>query len=132
MSEPIINPIFFYIADALSGLRILFFISGAFMFIFLFAAWFTYNLPENKKIIILFGSALIFVGVLIPSKKTCYKMAIAKYITPNNIDAITEYIDDVTTSLNDSTKDTIKELMDYTSDFIYNVRNNEKVSEEDE
>lgn len=128
MFEPIINPIFFYIADVSAGFRILFFIVGALAFVFLFIAWFIYSLPKNKNIIAILGSILIFIGILIPSKNTCYKMAIAKYITPHNIDAITEYIDDIATSLNEGTKDTIKEIMECTTEFVYNIRNNEKLS----
>lgn len=56
-------------------------------------------------------------------------MALAKFATPQNIQAITEYAGDTASNINDSVSDIIKDIMDYSVDRIYDIRNNQKVGD---
>ena len=61
-----------------------------------------------------------------PSKNAIYQMIAAKAITPNNIKIVSDYVGDTVTNVSDNLTDAIKDIMDYSVDRIYNVRNNEK------
>lgn len=64
-----------------------------------------------------------------PSKNAIYQMIVAKAITPNNIKIASDYINDTATNVSDNLTDAIKDIMDYSVDRIYNVRNNEKAGD---
>lgn len=56
-------------------------------------------------------------------------MAAAKTITPNNIKTVTDYVNDTATNVSGNLTEAIKDIMDYSVDRIYNVRNNEKAGD---
>lgn len=97
MNNPIINPVLFYLADTAGGLKFLFIIISILLLFISFIFFMEKGLCKKYCI----GSAilLIILGILIPSKETCYKMAIAKYVTPHNIEIVSEYVNDVASSV---------------------------------
>lgn len=102
--KPMINPWLFYLTDVLCNLKFVFviFFSVSLLLYLLIGfvtasdigekpEWFT---RKNAILLII----PIIIGLLIPEEKTVYKMLIASYTTPNNI----EYV-----------KETGKDLVDY-------------------
>lgn len=138
MNTPIISPWFFYfagIADAL-GISLIIFGGIAILIstIILCGSLGDDDLTSSvKKSIkgIIIGVVIIILGIFCPSEDTCYKMALAKFATPQNIQAITEYAGDTASNINDSVSDIIKDIMDYSVDRIYDVRNNQKVGDDE-
>lgn len=132
MSEPIIEPILFYLIDVSDSFKILFYVSGIITLIVSAIVFLSTDckVPKNIKPYIISSIVLIVFGALTPSKETCYKMGAAKYVTPQNIEIVSKYIDDIASDINEGIKDTTREIMGYTSDFIYNIRNNEKLNNE--
>lgn len=104
MMKPIINPWLFYLTDVLSGIKwllIVFFALALFIYLLAFSFYVLdmQELPDWHKLKnIVFLVIPIIIGLLIPEEKTVYKMLIASYTTPNNI----EYV-----------KETGKDLVDY-------------------
>lgn len=134
MSSPIVNPAFFYLAEAASEFKILFYALGILTPIISAIVYLSTDCetPKNIKLYVISGIVLIIFGALTPSKETCYKMGIAKYVTPQNINVVSKYIDEMALSLSEGAKDTIKEIMDYTTDFVYDIRNNERSDTEED
>ena len=104
MMKPIINPWLFYLTDVLSGIKwllVVFFALALFLYLLAFSFYVLdmQELPDWHKLKnIVFLVIPIIIGLLIPEEKTVYKMLIASYTTPNNI----EYV-----------KETGKDLVDY-------------------
>lgn len=104
MMKPIINPWLFYLTDVLSGIKwllVVFFAVALFVYLFGLCIYLLdmQELPDWHKLKnIVFLVIPIIIGLLIPEEKTVYKMLIASYTTPNNI----EYV-----------KETGKDLVDY-------------------
>lgn len=104
MMKPIINPWLFYFIDVLSGIKwllVVFFALALFIYLLAFSFYVLdmQELPDWHKLKnIVFLVIPIIIGLLIPEEKTVYKMLIASYTTPNNI----EYV-----------KETGKDLVDY-------------------
>lgn len=102
--KPIINPWLFYLTDVLSGIKwllVVFFAVALFVYLFAFCFYFLdmNELPDWFKLKnTVFLVIPIIIGLLIPTENTVYKMLIASYTTPNNI----EYV-----------KETGKDLVDY-------------------
>lgn len=138
MNTPIINPWFLYAADVFDILRWVFVILGCIILLGCVAMFFTAldfdDVKSAKKTIkgIVAGIVIVILGVCCPSKDTCYKMALAKFATPQNIQAITEYVGDTASDVSDNVSNAIKDIMDYSVDRIYDVRNNQKVSNDAE
>ena len=130
MNIPIINPIWFYLVDVIPRV-------GAFLGFFGFGlgVYGVIIFVQNDKCISVFkkflisGIVVFVVGVLFPSKDACYQMIAAKMITPNNIKIVSDYVSDTATNVSDNLTGAIKDIMDYSVDRIYNVRNNEKVGD---
>lgn len=130
MDTPIISPVWFYLVDVLPRV-------GAFLGFFGVGLGVTglIILAQDEKYISTFkkflisGIVVFVVGVLFPSKDACYQMIAAKAITPNNIRTVTDYVNDTATNVSDNLMNAIKDIMDYSVDRIYSVRNNEKASD---
>lgn len=126
MDNPIVNPIWFYLADTIPNIRYVFIAVGFCLFIL------SIGQIDNNKVfrkIVVSGFLALVVGVIIPSQETLYKMVAAKMITPNNIQTVSDYVNDTATNVSDNLTDAIKDIMDYSVDRIYNVRNNEKAGD---
>jgi hypothetical protein len=137
MNTPIISPWFFYFAGIADALGISLIIFGC-IAILISTIILCVSLDDNetsfvKKSIkgIIIGVVIIILGIFCPSEDTCYKMALAKFATPQNIQAITKYAGDTTSNINDSVSDIIKDIMDYSVDRIYDIRNNQKVGDDE-
>lgn len=136
MNTPIISPWFFYFAGIADGLGITLMVFGG-IAILISTIVLCGSLGDDdltsfvKKSIkgIIVGVVIIILGIFCPSEDTCYKMALAKFATPQNIQAITEYAGDTASNINDSVSDIIKDIMDYSVDRIYDIRNNQKVGD---
>lgn len=129
MDSPIINPIYFYLIDVIPVLGGFITIVGICLCIYGIILLFS-NI--NKLIVkkwIISGIVIMVVGILFPSKNACYQMVAAKAITPSNIKIVTDYVNDTATNVSDSLTNAIKDIMDYSVDRIYNVRNNEKAGD---
>lgn len=136
MNTPIISPWFFYFAGIANALGAVLIASGI-IAILLSIIILCISLDENvtdsvKKSIrgIIIGAVIIILGIFCPSEDTCYKMALAKFATPQNIQIITEYVGDTTSNVTDGVSDAIKDIMDYSVDRIYDIRNNQKVGDD--
>ena len=137
MNTPIISPWFFYFARLADTLGIGLIIFGC-IAILISILVLCSSLDDNetsfvKKSVkgIIIGVVIIILGIFCPSEDTCYKMALAKFATPQNIQAITEYVGDTTSNVSDSVSDAIKDIMDYSVDRIYDIRNNQKVGDDE-
>ena len=136
MNTPIISPWFFYFAGIADTLRISLSIFGGIVILISTIILFN-SLGEDdstsfvKKSIkgIIIGVVIIILGIFFPSEDTCYKMALAKFATPQNIQTITEYVDDTASDVSDNVSNAIKDIMDYSVDRIYDIRNNQKVGD---
>lgn len=131
MNTPIISPWFFYfarIADTL-GISLSIF-GGIVILISTIVLCDSVNADETgfvKKSIkgIIIGIVIIILGIFCPSEDTCYKMMLAKFATPQNIQTVTKYAGDTASDVSDA----IKDIMDYSVDRIYDIRNNQKVGD---
>ena len=126
MDNPIVNPIWFYLADTIPNIRYVFIAVGFCLFIL------SIGQIDNNKVfrkIVVSGFLALVVGAIIPSQETLYKMVAAKMITPNNIQTVSDYVNDTATNVSDNLTDAIKDIMDYSVDRIYSVRNNEKADD---
>ena len=137
MNTPIISPWFFYFARLTDTLGIGLIIFGC-IAILISILVLCSSLDDNetsfvKKSVkgIIIGVVIIILGIFCPSEDTCYKMALAKFATPQNIQAITGYVGDTTSNVSDSVSDAIKDIMDYSVDRIYDIRNNQKVGDDE-
>ena len=137
MNTPIISPWFFYFARLTDTLGIGLIIFGC-IAILISIIVLCSSLDDNgtsfvKKSVkcIIIGVVIIILGIFCPSEDTCYKMALAKFATPQNIQAITGYVGDTTSNVSDSVSDAIKDIMDYSVDRIYDIRNNQKVGDDE-
>lgn len=135
MNTPIISPWFFYFAGIANALGIGLIIFGCMAILFSILIL-CVSLDDNdtgfvKKSIkgIIIGAVIIILGIFCPSEDTCYKMALAKFATPQNIQIITEYVGDTASNVTDGVSDAIKDIMDYSVDRIYDIRNNQKVGD---
>lgn len=133
MDTPIISPVWFYLADAVPSLGVfLGLLGGGLCFVGL--AFFMANegtkedINRCKKCLIP-GLIVFFLSFMTPSKDTIYQMIAAKAITPNNIKTVSDYVSDTATNVSNNLTDAIKDIMDYSVDRIYNVRNNEKAGD---
>lgn len=138
MNTPIISPWFFYFAGIADALRISLIFFGCIAVIFstviLCSSLDDRETNFVKKSIkgIIIGTVITTLGLFCPSEDTCYKIALAKYATPQNIQIITEYVEDTTSNVTDGVNDAIKDILDYSVDRLYDVRNNQKVDDSTE
>lgn len=136
MNTPIISPWFFYFAGIANALGTFLIVSGL-IAILLSIIILCISLNDNetdfvKKSIrgIIISAVIIILGILCPSEDTCYKMALAKFATPQNTQTVTEYVGDTASNVSDSVSDAVKDIMDYSVDRIYDIRNNQKVGDD--
>lgn len=89
------------------------------------------NLAKPSVRCIIIGIVITALGLFCPSEDTCYKIALAKYATPQNIQTVTEYVNGTATNVSDNVTEAIKDIMDYSVDRIYDIRNNQKVGDDE-
>lgn len=130
MNTPIISPWFFYFAGIADGLGITLMVFGCMaVLVSTIILWVSSDdeIDFAKKSIkgIIIGVVIVILGVFCPSEDTCYKMMLAKFATPQNIQTVTKYAGDTASDVSDA----IKDIMDYSVDRIYDIRNNQKVGD---
>ena len=121
-----INPIWFYLMNVSTGLQALFIVGGAsaFLTIIIIPIWVNDNdvdiadMDDNEKKtmgifkkIIVAGIISLFIGILIPPKKTCIEMMIASQVTHENVSA---------------TKEEIYKIIDYITDKVNGEESEDK------
>lgn len=133
MDNPIVNPIWFYLADIIPSLGVFLGLLGGGLCIvgltFLMTSEITKEDINRCKKCLVPGLIVLLLSFMTPSKDTIYQMVAAKAITPNNIKIVSDYVSDTATNVSDNLTDTIKDIMNYSVDRIYNVRNNEKAGD---
>ena len=131
MDSPIVNPVWFYLVDILPrvGAFLGFFGFGLGVIGVIILAQDDKSSISTFKKFLISGIVVFIIGVLFPSKDACYQMIAAKAITPNNIKIVTDYVNDTATNVSDNLTNAIKDIMDYSVDRIYSVRNNEKAGD---
>ena len=133
MDTPIISPVWFYLADAIPSLGVFVGLLGGGLCIvgltFLMTSEITKEDINRCKKCLIPGLIVLLLSFMTPSKDTIYQMIAAKAITPNNIKIVSDYVSDTAASVSDNLTDAIKDIMDYSVDRIYNVRNNEKAGD---
>lgn len=134
MDIPIISPWFFYFAGIADTLRFSLIAFGCIVILLATILLCSTlddrgsNLVKPSIKCIIIGIVITLFGLFCPSENTCYKIALARYATPQNIQAITEYVEDTTSNVTDGVSDAIKDIVDYSVDRIYDIRNNQKVN----
>lgn len=114
-----INPIWFYLMNVSTGIKMFLWILGGVTLgvcVIAFISWvsdeyvdFTDLEDDEKKTIKIFKKIIIagiislFIGILVPSKEACIEMMIASQVTHENVTA---------------TKEEIYEIVDYVTDKV--------------
>lgn len=133
MDNPIISPVWFYLADTIPSLGVFLRVLGGglcLVWLTLFVTSETTQEDINRcKKCLIPGLIVLLLSFMIPSKDAIYQMVAAKAITPNNIKIVSDYVGDTATNVSDNLTNAIKDIIDYSVDRIYNVRNNEKASD---
>lgn len=133
MNTPIVSPVWFYLADAIPSLGVFLGILGGGLcivgLVFLTASETTKEDINRCKKCLIPGLVVLLLSFMTPSKDAIYQMIAAKAITPNNIKIVSDYVSDTAANVSDNLTNAIKDIMDYSVDRIYNVRNNERADD---
>lgn len=148
-SEPIINPWLFYLADLVSALKVTLIILsiglviGSLLYL---CMWYENNefKPDSEKNIKLRKTWLkdakmclisviitFIVGMIVPTKKTIYAMAIASALTPDTVQLIYDKTGETATDILNGGGALIEDIVDYGVDKINEMRNVEPIETED-
>ena len=148
-SEPIINPWLFYLADFVSALKVtLIILSIGLIFgsVLYLSAWnenreYRSNSEENIKLrktwlkgakMCLISAIITFiVGMMVPTQKTLYAMAIASALTPDTVQLIYDKTGETATDILNGGGALIEDIVDYGVDKINEMRNVEPIETED-
>lgn len=142
-SEPIINPWLFYMADVLDGLKVLAIVmAGATIFctvISLIEMLFKWDDDDIDGVAQWFGSvkkmifpviASIVFAIVMPSKDTLYKMAIAQALTPDNVKMAYDVTGKTANDILNGGSKFIEDIMDYGVEKINEIRSGSSEDEE--
>ena len=148
-SEPIINPWLFYLADVVSALKVTLIILsiglviGSLLYLYM---WYENNefnrdSEENIKLrktwlkgakMCLISAIITFiVGMIVPTKKTLYAMAIASALTPDTVQLIYDKTGEAATDILNGGGEFIEDIVDYGVGKINELRNVEPIREEE-
>lgn len=148
-SEPIINPWLFYLADlvfALKATLIILSVGLAIGSLLYLVAWndnntYEINTEENIKLrktwlkgakICIISAVITFtVGMIVPTKKTLYAMAIASALTPDTVQLIYDKTGETATDILNGGGALIEDIVDYGVDKINEMRNVKPIETED-
>lgn len=148
-SEPIINPWLFYLADVVSALKVTLIILsiglviGSLLYLYIWYENTKYKIDteENIKLrktwlkgakICIISAVITFtVGMIVPTKKTLYAMAIASALTPDTAQLIYDKTGETATDILNGGGDLIEDIVDYGVDKINEMRNVEPIETED-
>lgn len=148
-SEPIINPWLFYLADVIVALKVVLLILsiglviGSLLYL---VAWnenreYSPDSEENIKLrktwlkgakICIISAVITFtVGMIVPTEKTLYAMAIASTLTPDTVQLIYDKTGETATDILNGGGELIEDIVDYGVDKINEMRNVEPIETED-
>ena len=148
-SEPIINPWLFYLADVVSALEVTLIILsiglviGSLLYLYIWYKNTEYKIDteENIKLrktwlkgakMCLISAIITFiVGMIVPTKKTLYAMAIASALTPDTVQLIYDKTGEAATDILNGGAELIEDIVDYGVDKIDEMRNVEPIETED-
>lgn len=138
---PIINPIFFYLADIIGAFKILLILVCLFCVI-MSGVYFAiamcaednecYNLDmsetakkshkRNLKVFFISSIVSAIFAILVPSKNLVYTMGVASFLTPDNISYFYEATGNTASDILNGGSEAIKETIDYVVDKINELR----------
>ena len=98
--EPVINPVWFYLTEVIGTLKVVIGYGGTSVLVIVFvlcmAEATTAGLDDKQwkryKIGFIVLGITALIGLLLPSESTCYKMLVASYITPDNLNLFGESV----------------------------------------
>ena len=149
-SEPIINPWLFYLADLVSALKVILItlsVGLAIGSLLYLVAWnenkdYKPDTEENIKLrktwlkgskICIVSFVITFtVGMMVPTEKTLYAMAIASALTPDTVQLIYDKTGETATDILNGGGEFIEDIVDYGVDKINELRNVEPIEMEEE
>lgn len=131
--EPIINPMFFYFAEIIPNVQTACVCMTAIGVVYVCLRKISsiyeeqpYKAPKSLIAAIVAG---IVLAVCIPSQETLYKMAIAKFVTRDNVAYVSELVgttaENVANGVKDGITDFVKDIMDYSADTVNEIRKGE-------
>lgn len=131
--EPIINPIFFYFVDIVPNVQAVCQVAVAigigYICIRKVASIDEEHPYKTPKALIAATVAGFVLAVCIPSQETLYKMAIAKFVTRDNVAYVAELVsttaDNVANGVKDGVTDFVKDIMSYSADTVNEIRKGE-------
>ena len=125
--EPIVNPVFFYIADTIPAVKCISAIICAVASLAIFLSWANEE-RMPKTLIAAFGISLVL-AIFVPTQETLYKMGVASFVTPDNIYYVAELVSDTTDNVANGIKDGVtefaKDIMSYSADTVNEIRKGE-------
>ena len=149
-SEPIINPWLFYLAEvifALKGVLLVLSIGLTIGSLLYLTAWYENkeymsDSEENIKLrktclkgakMCLISAIITFiVGMMVPTKKTLYAMAIASALTPDTVQLIYDKTGETATDILNGGGELIEDIVDYGVDKINEMRNVKPIETKEE
>ena len=89
----IINPLWFYLINVSSNLQIVCGVIACFALVIILISILMYTMLEDigaefkglRTKLVIIGIVCAFIGILAPSKETCYQMMVASLVTKENI-----------------------------------------------
>lgn len=145
-SEPIINPWLFYLADLVFALKVTLIILSVGLVIgsiLYLAAWYDHcpnseekiklrkNWLKGSKICLVSAIMTFIVGMMVPTEKTLYAMAIASALTPDTVQLIYDKTGETATDILNGGGDFIEDIVDYGVNKINELRNVKPVETEE-
>ena len=128
--KPIINPVFFYIADTAPCIKFASLVVAAIGIIITLIILLTIDLDESTKKafktlkVISIVSVLLF--IFVPSQETIYKMGIASLVTEDNVsyvaNLVNESANEMTTGMKDGTSEFIEDIIGYVVNAVNEIR----------
>ena len=94
----IINPLWFYLINVSNNLQIVCGVIAGFALVIILISILMYPMLEDmgakskglRTKLVIIGIVCTFIGILAPSKETCYQMMVASLITKENIEMTAE------------------------------------------
>lgn len=131
--EPIINPIFFYFVDIVPKVQAVCWMTAAIGVAYILSCKLASIIEERPyktpKTLIAAMVAGLVLAVCIPSQETLYKMAIAKFVTRDNVAYVAELVstttENVANGVKDGVTDFVKDIMNYSADAVNEIRKGE-------
>lgn len=148
-SEPIINPWLFYLAEMVSALKVILIILsiglviGSLLYLCIWYENTKYKVDSEENIklrktwlkgakMCLISTIITFiVGMIVPTKKTLYAMAIASTLTPDTVQLIYDKTGQTAIDILNGGGEFIEDIVDYGVDKINEMRNVEPIETED-